>query len=90
MTTRCHHSGTHAAVADGAVQRLLADTELTRRLARADQLVRAFATRQAALESPNILRQEAAMAARRDQRRLEQPPRDGAENRRSADTKALC
>jgi hypothetical protein len=30
------------------------------------------------------------MAAGRDERRLEQSPRDGAQNRRSADTKALC
>ncbi len=78
MTTWRDHGGTHAAVADGPVQCLLADTELTRRLARADQLVTALATRQATLLSPDVLRQEAAMAARRDERRLEQSPRDGA------------
>jgi hypothetical protein len=86
VTARRDRRGTHAAVADGSVQGLLADAEKTRRLARADEL----ASRQAPLQALDVLWQEAAMTAGRDERRLEQSPRDGAENSRSADTKALC
>jgi hypothetical protein len=84
VTTRRDRCGTHAAVADGSVQGLLADAEKTRCLARADEL----ASRQAALQTLDVLWQEAAVAARRDLRRLEQPPSDRAENSRSADAKA--
>ena len=81
-----HHRGTHAAVAYGSVERLLADTKKSGRLARADE----FAESRMAFQSVDVVRQEAAMAARRHQRRLEQSARDRAENCRSADTKALC
>jgi len=86
VTARRDRCGTHAAVADGSVQGLLADAEKTRGLARADEL----ASRQAAFLALDVLDQEAAMAAWRDLRRLEQPPRDSAENSRSADAKAEC
>ncbi len=85
MTAGRDHRRTHAAVADGTVQGLLADAELTRRLARADQVVD-----RAALETLDVIGEETPMTARRDERRLEQSPRDRAEDSRSADTKALC
>ena len=86
MAARRHRRGTQAAVPDCSAQRLLADTEKACRLARTDEL----ASRQVGFQSLDVVGEKAAMAARRDQGRLEQAPRDGTKNSRSADTKAMC
>jgi len=86
VTAWRYHRGMHAAVADGSVQRLLADAEKAGGFARADELAKG----KAGLQALDVLRQEAAVAAWRDERRLEQSLRDGAQNSRSADSKALC
>jgi hypothetical protein len=79
-----------AALADSPVQGLLADTEQQRRRARAYELIISVACSRAAAEPLGVLREEAPVAAWSDQRRAELSPRDGAQNARPADAKAVC
>jgi hypothetical protein len=90
VTTRSDDGRTEPALADSAVQGLLADTEQERRRARAYELVISVAFGRAAAEPLGVLREEASMAARSDQRRAKLSPRDGAQNARPADAKTVC
>jgi hypothetical protein len=90
VTARSDDRRTEAALADGPVQGLLADTEQQRRRARAYELVISVAFGRAAAEPLGVLWEESPMAARSDQRRAELSPRDGAQNARPADAKTVC
>jgi hypothetical protein len=91
VATRRHDRRAKPALADGPVQRLLADAQKASRRARADELVISVTSCCASPQPQRlgVLGQEAAMASRGDQRRPELSPRDGAKNCRSADTKAI-
>src|SRR5712691_5108411 len=78
------------ALPDGPVQGLLADSQQARGRARADELVIPVACGEAAPQPFGVLREEAAMTSRGDQRRPELSPRDRAENTRTADAKTVC
>ena len=80
----------HPAIAHGPVQRLLADSEQARRLARADQLPAVAVTFEVSGELLDVLRKEAPVATRRDDGRRQAPPGDCTKNGRPADAKATC
>jgi hypothetical protein len=84
------HRRPHPAVADGPVQRLLADSQQAGRLARADQLPAVTVSFEVSGELLDILRTEAPVAAWGDEGRLQAPLGDGTKNARPADAKAIC
>jgi len=90
VATRRHDRRTKAALADGPVQGLLADTQKARCPAGADELVNLFAFYGAVGQPFSIRWEEAPMAARSDERRAELSPRDSAQNARPADAKTVC
>jgi hypothetical protein len=88
MTARRDGGWTQSAFSDGPVHRLLADTQEPRCFFRADEVSAPESTFEAA-EAIDVLREEAAMAARSDHGRPEQPSCHGAKNGRPAHTQAV-
>lgn len=86
MTARRDGGWTQSAFADSSVQGLLADTQEPRCFFRADEVRASESTFESAFE---VLGEEAAMAARSDQGRPQQPPRHSAKNRRPAHAQAV-
>src|SRR5690348_11592460 len=87
VTARCGDGRSKPALADGAIERGLADPEELCRLARGDQTCPSRFVEHRVRECLDIAVAEAAVATRRDERRVEQATRDGTRNRRLADAK---
>jgi hypothetical protein len=82
MTAWCDCRGSHLSFADRSVQRRLADSQQAGG--------RSGSNEPFVAEILGILESKPAVPARSDDRRLEQPPRDGAKNCRPADAETLC
>ena len=90
MASRRHGRGLQPADANCSIERLLADAQQPRGLARADQPEASTIKFETPSELVGVLGKEAAVAARSDDGGLQPSLCDRAENGRPADAKAGC